>query len=94
MILERLVLLRVEHFEQGDFERAAQGFGDGYRRGVALYRAGKYSESAEAFARVERTSVKEDATYNLGNARYQLGDFAGAAATRARSWWMRVARNS
>ncbi|MCG6859740.1 MAG: tetratricopeptide repeat protein, partial [Chromatiaceae bacterium] len=68
-----------EHFQTGDYGQAAEGFGDDYRRGVALYKSGRYQEAADAFSRVERPAVKEDAGYNLGNARFQLGDFTGAA---------------
>ncbi|MCO5762801.1 MAG: tetratricopeptide repeat protein, partial [Chromatiaceae bacterium] len=67
-------------FRQGDYADAANEFSDPYRRGVALYRAGRHVEAADAFAREQRPEVAEDATYNLGNARFQVGDFTGAVA--------------
>ncbi|MEA3274812.1 MAG: tetratricopeptide repeat protein, partial [Pseudomonadota bacterium] len=68
------------HLQAGDFEQAAAGFTDSYRRGVALFRAGRYQEAANAFSRVDRSAVQEDAHYNLGNARFKLGDYAGSVA--------------
>ena len=67
-------------FRQGDYTGAAKEFSDPYRRGVALYRAGRHVEAADAFALEQRTEVAADAAYNLGNARFQVGDFAAAAA--------------
>ena len=67
-------------FKQGDYAGAAEGFADPYRQGVALYRAGRHAEAADAFAHNQRPNRADDAAYNLGNARFQLGDFAGAAA--------------
>ena len=32
-------------FEEGNYDEAAAGFKDTYRRGVALYRAGRYTEA-------------------------------------------------
>ena len=65
-------------YEQGDFSAAAAGFSDPFRRGVALYRAGRYAEAEAAFAQPQRASVQADADYNLGNARFAQGDYAGA----------------
>jgi Ca-activated chloride channel family protein len=65
-------------FQSGDFKAAAEGFSDPYRRGVALYRSGRYQEAAQSFGQVQREAVEEDARYNLGNARFQLGDYPGA----------------
>ena len=67
-----------EALTQGDYDAALAGFADDYRRGVVQYRARRYEEAAESFAKVTREAVKLDATYNLGNARFQLGDFEGA----------------
>jgi Ca-activated chloride channel family protein len=39
----------LEAFDQGDFDAAAKHFSDDYRRGVALYRTGKYGQAADAF---------------------------------------------
>ena len=67
-----------DRFDDGDYSEAAEGFSDDYRRGVALYRAGRYTEAGEAFEEVEREEVRADALYNLGNTRYKLSDFEGA----------------
>ena len=40
-------------FQQGDYAQAAAEFDDPFRRGVALYRAGRYADAAEAFDKVE-----------------------------------------
>lgn len=66
------------HFADGAYEAAAAEFQDSYRRGVALYRAGRYQDAAEAFAAVKRAEVRLDAQYNLGNARFQLGQYQRA----------------
>jgi len=67
-----------DNFEQGHYDDAAAGFTDSYRRGVALYRAGRYTEAGAALASVEREEVKADALYNLGNSDYKRGDYEGA----------------
>jgi len=66
------------HFQAGQYDQAAKVFSDPFRRGVSLYKTGRFQEAADAFKRVERPAVKEDAAYNLGNARFQLGDYPGA----------------
>ncbi|MGD8312406.1 MAG: tetratricopeptide repeat protein, partial [Gammaproteobacteria bacterium] len=68
----------VEKFEQGEYREAAEDFSDEYRRGVALYRAGKYTEAGDAFQNVTREEVKADALYNLGNSRFKRSDYEGA----------------
>jgi Ca-activated chloride channel family protein len=35
-------------FKQGDYAGAAEGSADPYRQGVALYRAGRHAEAADA----------------------------------------------
>ena len=65
-------------FARGEFDAAAALFRDEYRRGVALYRAGRFAEAAQVFERVDRESVRLDALYNLGNARFRLEDYRGA----------------
>ena len=67
-----------EIFQHGAYEEAARSFGDDYRQGVALYRAGKYLEAANRFARVEREEVSLDARYNLGNAQFMTGNYQEA----------------
>ena len=66
-------------FKQGDYAGAAEGFADPYRQGVALYRAGRHAEAADAFAHTQRPNVADDAAYNRGTARFQVGAFAGPA---------------
>ena len=68
-----------EHlFIRGEFSEAARTFKDDYRRGVALYQDRDYKGAESAFERVERDAVKQEARYNLGNARFQLADYEGA----------------
>ncbi|MFY9973863.1 MAG: tetratricopeptide repeat protein, partial [Chromatiaceae bacterium] len=69
-----------DRLRAGDYVAAADTFQDPYRRGVALYRAGRYEEAARAFEHADHGSNAEAARYNLGNSRFQLGDFAGAVA--------------
>ena len=64
--------------EASTLSEAAEGFSDSYRRGVALYRAGRYTEAGDAFENVEREEVKADALYNLGNAEFRRGDAKAA----------------
>nr|MBS0020721.1 tetratricopeptide repeat protein [Gammaproteobacteria bacterium] len=66
------------YFAEGAYEAAAAEFQDPYRRGVALYRAGRYRAAAQAFAAVARAEVQLDARYNLGNARFQLAEYERA----------------
>ncbi|MEW8508687.1 MAG: tetratricopeptide repeat protein, partial [Candidatus Thiodiazotropha sp.] len=67
-----------EDYNEGHYEEAARGFEDPYRRGVANYRTGDYQAASDDFSRVEREEVRQDALYNLGNARYKLEDYPGA----------------
>ena len=60
--------------EQGDAERAAVVAPDHRWRGTALYRGGRYDESAEAFAAGDTA----DDHYNRGNALARAGDLRGA----------------
>ncbi|QIK37520.1 VWA domain-containing protein [Caldichromatium japonicum] len=66
-------------YRQGDYGSAARSFADPYRRGVALYRAGDYQGAERTFSQALDGPFAEDARYNLGNARFKLGDYAGAA---------------
>lgn len=60
--------------ERGDADRAAEVAPDHRWRGTALYRGGRYDESARAFARGD---AAED-HYNRGNALARAGDLRGA----------------
>ena len=60
--------------ERGDTDRAAEIAPDHRWRGTALYRGGRYDESAGAFARGDGA---ED-HYNRGNALARAGDLRGA----------------
>ena len=73
-----------EHFKRDDFDTAAALFRDDYRRGVALYRAERYPEAAEAFEAVTRPAIALDAQYNLGNARFKMADYQAAVAAYGR----------
>ncbi len=64
-------------YERGDFAAAAERFADPMWRGVALYRAGRYEEAVEAFARVDTA----ESYYNQGNALARLGRFPAAVAS-------------
>ena len=68
----------LRQFEAGDYIEAAYGFSDPYRKGVALYRAGRYADAAKNFEVTEDPENRIEARYNLGNTRFQLADFAGA----------------
>jgi len=63
-------------FNRGDYVTAADRFADPMRKGVALYRAGKFNESLDAFARVD----SPESDFNQGNALARLGRFPDAAA--------------
>jgi Ca-activated chloride channel family protein len=62
-------------FNRGDYATAADRFADAMWKGVALYRAGKFVESLDAFARVD----SPEADFNQGNALARLGRFPDAA---------------
>lgn len=68
-------------YERDDYSGAAGAFRDNEWRGVALYRAGKFSEAIDAFAALDTA----DAWYNQGNALLHLNrlDQAVAAYKRA-----------
>lgn len=68
-----------DRYQAGDYAGAAAGFQDPYRKGVALYRAGRYQEAEQSFGQVDSGSQRQAATYNQGNACFQRGDFTGAA---------------
>ena len=45
-----------EHFQVGDYGQAADGFSDDYRRGVSLYKSGRFQEAADSFSRAANAS--------------------------------------
>lgn len=82
-------------YEAGNFPAALKSFKRHYQENpedlkiahgyaAALYKSGKYSEAEEIFERIKEKSVtgreKFEAAYNAANARFQIGDYKGAAA--------------
>jgi Ca-activated chloride channel homolog len=65
------------YFEHGDYLTAAERFTDPMWKGVAFYRAGRYQDAFEAFARVDTA----ESYYNQGNALARLGRFPAAVAS-------------
>jgi Ca-activated chloride channel family protein len=64
-------------YEHGDYAKAAERFADPMWKGLALYRAGRYEDAVEAFARVDTP----ESYYNQGNALAKLGRFPAAVAS-------------
>ena len=64
-------------FDRGDYATAAARFTDPTWRGIALYRAGKYEDAVEAFARVDSA----ESYYNQGNALAKLQRYPAAVAS-------------
>lgn len=64
-------------YERGDYVTASERFADPMWKGVALYRAGRYSDAIDAFARLDTA----ESYYNGGNALARLGKFPEAAAS-------------
>ena len=79
----------VRAFERGDYETAATGFSDWYRKGVAWYRAGRFKEANAAFSQSTRPEVLIDALYNQGNCYYQMKDYQQAIVQYERVLAMR-----
>jgi Ca-activated chloride channel family protein len=63
-------------FERGDYAAAAEHFADPMWRGVALYRAGRYDDAIDAFARLDTA----ESWFDQGNALAKLGKLEPAAA--------------
>jgi Ca-activated chloride channel homolog len=63
-------------YEHGDYAGAAQRFSDPMWRGVALYRAGRYDDAIDAFARVDTA----ESYFDQGNALAKLGKLSAAVA--------------
>ena len=61
-------------FEHRDFPVAADTFEDPMWRGVSAYRAGRYAEAANAFARV----ASADGLFNMGNSLVKGREYARA----------------
>jgi Ca-activated chloride channel family protein len=88
-------------YARGAYDGALQGYGEAsgkrpsdprpvFNAGDALYRLDRDSEAASAFSAVAGRgsvprAVRAAAFYNLGNARYRAGDYAGAADAYRRS---------
>jgi Ca-activated chloride channel family protein len=82
-------------YEDKDYESALEEYGDAsgrrpadprpvFNAGDALYRLDRDTDAAGAFDSVAGrrdapTPLRAAALYNMGNSRYQLGDYAGAA---------------
>ena len=57
-----------EAVDDGRYQDAIHSFQDPYRKGVAHYKAGNFSEAEEMFRQSSRLDVASHAAYNLGNA--------------------------
>jgi Ca-activated chloride channel family protein len=82
-------------YENKDYESALEQYGDAsgqrpndprpvFNAGDALYRLDRATDAAGAFGSIAvrrevPASLRAAALYNLGNSRYELGDYAGAA---------------
>jgi len=64
-------------YDRGDFAAAATRFEDPMWKGVAFYRAGRFDEALESFARLDTA----DGYYNQGNCLAQLGKLETSAAS-------------
>jgi Ca-activated chloride channel family protein len=64
-------------YERGEYDAAAARFEDPMWQGVALYRAGRYEDAIDAFARVDSA----ESYFNQGNALARLGKLKAAAAS-------------
>lgn len=63
-------------YDKGDYATAAARFVDPMWRGTALYRAGRYDDAIDAFARIDSA----ESYFDQGNALAKLGKLAEAAA--------------
>ncbi len=68
-------------FKKGEYEIAAEGFEDPYRKGVAYYKMGDYKAAEEWFRKSNREEVALQASYNLGNALAQQNKLEEAVKT-------------
>jgi Ca-activated chloride channel family protein len=81
-------------FERKDYDAAFAHFADPFWKGVAAYRAGRFEEAVDAFARIDSA----ESYYNQGNALAQLGKFPEAAesyreALKRRAGWTEARHN-
>jgi len=81
-------------FAQGDFAAAAALFDDPAWRGIALYRAGRFAEALQSFARID----SPESDFNQGNALAQQKRYAQAAsryeqALKRRPGWREAQAN-
>ena len=81
-------------FEDGEFAAAAETFADPMWRGVALYRAGEFEQSASVFGRIQGP----EAAFNRGNALIFLGSYDEAiisfeCALDQREGWQQAEEN-
>jgi Ca-activated chloride channel family protein len=64
-------------YERGDFAAAAETFEDPMWKGTALYRAGRFEDALQSFARVDSA----ESYYDQGNALAKLGKLPEAVAS-------------
>ncbi len=62
-------------FQRGNYAEAAALFDDPMWRGIAFYRAGRYDDAVQSFARID----SPESDFNQGNALAQHGEFEPAA---------------
>ena len=68
-------------YDRGDYAAAAERFADPMWRGVALYRAGRYDDAIDAFARVDSA----ESYFDQGDALAKLGKLPAAIASYQRA---------
>ena len=68
-------------YERGDFEEAAIHFADPMWRGVALFKAGKFADSAGVFVGIDTA----ESAFNQGNALVMQGQYEDAVEKYARA---------
>ena len=68
-------------YDRGDYAGAAERFADPMWRGAALYRAGRYDDAIDAFARVDTA----ESDFDQGDALAKLGKLPAAIASYQRA---------
>ncbi len=66
--------------DDGDYEKAISTLHDPYRKGVAYYKAGNFTEAEMMFRQSSRENVAASAAYNLGNSLVQQQKLKEAVA--------------